>query len=404
MSLYLSAHRGDTDRLREALHSDRPAIRERASELLGEHADPSEAPTVEALLDRAMNDEDGSVREAAVAALDALGPEALDRLVAKHAFPRGGDERELTVKACGRVLQSDRAELRLAAIHALERLGERSGARFVVEALTDEDQRVRRRAATACGALGEKRCVNHLVGRIDDVPPVRRASIIALGQIGTEAACKALVPLLSADEVSVRRDAARSLGIARYTPALNALLDQVDDDDPTVRGAAFRATMEVLPDLPEDAIRQARTDLRNRLEARPGDAAIDLLVTLTREGRRRELRRQAIWLLGELSEPTDERAIEAMITALSAEEPTVREEARNQLATMGATRVRYRLGRALDRSLSPETRGAIAWILGRIGGEDAIEWLHSLSDDEEPEVRKQAHAALERLGGVTTDE
>ena len=400
MSLYLSAHRGETDRLRDALHSDRAAIRRRASELLGEHGDPSEPATVEALLDRALNDEDKTVREAAVAALDALGPAALDRLVKEHAFENAAGERDLSVNACGRVLQSNRAELRLAAIHALERLEDRSGTKFVVTALTDSDPRVRRRAATACGAIGDERCVEPLIERTTDVTTVRRAAITALGQIGTEAACEALIPLLTADETTVRRDAARALGIARHTPAIQRLLVRVDDDDPAVRGAAFRAAMELIPDLPEDAMKEARSTLATRLGAHRPDGARDLLLTLTRDGRRRGLRCQAIWLLAEVSDPGDEQVIEALITALSSDDSAIRRQAREGLIAMKPGQVRYQLGRELKRNLSTETRASIAWILGRIGGDEAIEWLHTLADDEGPDVRKQAYRSLERLGGV----
>lgn len=399
MSLYLSAQRGDIDRLRDALHSDRAAIRQRASELLGEHADPTDPATVEGLLGTAMDDEDETVRESAIAALDALGPEALDRLVVEHAFDGVHADRDLTVKACGRVLHSDRAELRLAAIHGLERLEDRSGTRFVVSGLNDDDRRVRRRAAGACGSLGDERCVGSLIKRLDDVEPVQRAAIIALGQIGTKQACEALTPLLSADVATVRRDAARALGIARYTPAITALLATVDDEDGRVSGAAFQATMEVLPDLPAEKLETAREQLLDRLRSNRATGATELLSTLAREGRRSGLRRQAIWLLGRLSEPDDESVIEAMITALDGDNRSVRREAREQLAAMAPTRVRYHLDDLLGRNPSTEARAAVAWIYGHIGDERSTEQLERLADDDEPDVRKQAHDALERLGG-----
>lgn len=402
MSLYISAHEGDFERLRAALHSDRPAIRQRASELLGEHADPTETATVENLLDRAMNDDDGGVREAAVAALDSLGPEALDRLVLKHAFGGSGKDRDLSVKACGRVLQSDRAELRLAAIHALERLGNKDGTRFVVYALDDPDARVRRRAAGACGSLGDQRCVGALIERLDDRDPIRRAAMIALGQIGTDDACTAIVPLLSADSPHVRRDAARALGIARYTDGIGALLGRVDDDDTRVSGAAFRASMEVLADLPEQPREVARKELLQRLGANRAAGAKDLLLTLTREGRRDGLRSQAIWLLGHMSDPNDTEVIGAMITALDGEDGSVRAEAREQLARMDGTHVQYQLKRSLEQNISADARAAIAWILGQCGDTESRELLEKLAEDDDPNVRKQAHAALERQGDIQT--
>lgn len=401
MSLYIAAQEGNVARLRDALASEKIAIRQRATELLGEHADPEDTATVDALLQQAMNDEDGNVREAGVAALDALGPEALDRLVAEHAFDRDPGDRELSVKACARVLKSERAELRLAAVHALERLGDSSGVPLVVRALGDDDARVRRRACSAAGALESEQLVQPLTERLEDGRGVRRAAIIALGRIGTKPACQQLVSLLSADDPIVRRDVTRALGIARYTPAINGLLSRVDDPNSEVSGAAFRAVMEVLPDLPSDTVEDIRKELLNRLEQQPSRAANDLLLTLTREGRRSGIRVQAIWLLGNLSTRDDNVIIEAMIGALETGEDVVKDAARQQLVEMSPTRVRYQLFDLLQRNPPGRTRAAIAWILGHHGGDGVHDRLEQLSDDEDPDVRKQAHTALERLGGDT---
>lgn len=396
MSLYLFARRGDIDRLRDALLSDVPAVRRRASELLGETADPAEVSAIDDLLHHALEDEDPHVREAAVTSLDAIGPEALDRLVGQRAMEFGVGNGELTTESCARVLEADRPELRLAALHGLERLGSSDGVPVILKALDDPDERVRRRACRACGTIADPHCTPGLVEKLSDTTPVRRAATIALGQIGSDRACRALLSLLDAKDPAIRRDAARALGIARYEDARWEVLALVGDPDATVAEAAFWAVMEILPTIEEDR-ESLRAELIDTLRERELESVRRQLFRMAETGRRPDLRREAAVIIGSIADPDESQAIDTLIAALESDRQDVRKAARESLIDLGSNRVRRRIRDQLIRHTSAHARAEIAQIIGQLGGDRLREELTSLTEDEDPAVRKHAYAAIEQL-------
>ncbi|MFC7058134.1 HEAT repeat domain-containing protein [Halovenus salina] len=83
----------------------------------------------------------------------------------------------------------------------------------MVEAFTDPDPRVRRRAVRSCGAIGDDRIVEALAERLTDPDTrVEKEAASALGAIGTAKALDALIPAARSGDSEVRQIAIDQLG------------------------------------------------------------------------------------------------------------------------------------------------------------------------------------------------
>src|SRR5262249_40731620 len=136
---------------------------------------------------------------------------------------------------------------------SLRQLGT-EGAPALVGALQDKDPEIRQHAAEMLGALclGDKLVVLSLVQALQDTDmPVRVAAVHALSKLGRDAApaAPALVRVLTeANDPGLRRQAAMCLGnmgpAARDT-ILPALKKALEDPDANVRAAAQWAVQSV---------------------------------------------------------------------------------------------------------------------------------------------------------------
>jgi twitching motility protein PilT len=115
----------------------------------------------------------------------------------------------------------------------------------VVRLLSDEDWWLRITACETLGKLKDERVVPHLVKALAD-PDARWAAIDALGNVGGEAALRALVDLLKDDRPEVRLEVLR--GCARSKdPRMSKLFQRVMESDPD-QGVRIRAA-EMFRDL-----------------------------------------------------------------------------------------------------------------------------------------------------------
>ncbi len=95
----------------------------------------------------------------------------------------------------------------------------------LIDALTYNDNNVRRSAANALGKLGDPRAVEPLIAVLDDQPLVREVTAKALGKIGDPRAVDALVQVLKDDKKSIRETAAKALGEIGDKRAVGPLID-----------------------------------------------------------------------------------------------------------------------------------------------------------------------------------
>ncbi|WP_418281304.1 HEAT repeat domain-containing protein [Halorubrum sp. DTA98] len=402
MSLYQHAREGNVERLRDALGSDSAAVRRRAGEFLGELSDADEQATIDALLRAATDDEDPQVRGAAVDALEEIGHEAVEQLLAELTGGQRAEAEWVTAKKFARALESDRPELRMAAVNALGRLAEPSTLPALIDALSDADPRVRLRACHACGSFTNPRTVPALVERLDDQSRVRRAAANALGGIATDRALEPLTDLLDDSDESLRRIAAGALGKANNPKPVEPLARALGDESAIVRNAAVYSIIELLSNVPTQHSHAVRDQVVSELKAADDSTVVEPLVEILTEGQQNRQRRNAAWILGRVAEPESVAAIEALADALGDDDAQASQFAATSLKTLGGPKAEKTLLDRLSPEYSEDARAKAVFVLGQIGGQETLNRLEGLTDDESAAVRKRAFSAVSKLraGGM----
>jgi HEAT repeat protein len=184
---------GDLEKL--AAHRD-TVVRQRALSVLSKVP----APQIGAILDRALDDERRSVREAAMLA------------AANHVARQGAAARPLVDKVASR-LAAKRWQERKAAAEAMGRFGALADESALVSALeSDTKAFVRAAAATSLGQLGSKNAVpalgKQVAARSEPNPAVRVAAVRALIAIGDGRAKDPLAEAARSDPSPKVREAA----------------------------------------------------------------------------------------------------------------------------------------------------------------------------------------------------
>ncbi|TKX79008.1 HEAT repeat domain-containing protein [Halorubrum sp. SD626R] len=397
MSLYQHARDGNVERLRDAMGSDSAAVRRRAAEFLGEVGDGTEQATVDVLLRAATDDEDGEVRGAAVDALDALGDGALEQLLSELTGTTGSEAEWVTARKFARALRADRPELRMAAANALGRLDDASGLSHLVDALDDDDPRVRLRAAQACGTFADPRAVPGLTARLDDEPRVRRAAANALGSIGTDQALAALLDLLDEPDESLRRIAAGALGKANNPEPVEPLARALGDESAVVRNAAVYSIIELLSNVPTQQSHAVRDRVVSELKSADDETVVEPLVEILTDGQQSRQRRNAAWILGRVAEPETELAVEALAEALADDDAQTAQFAATSLKNLGGPIVEDRLLDRIGTEHPEDARAKAVFVLGQVGGQETLNRLEDLTDDESSAVRKRVFSAVSKL-------
>ena len=397
MSLYQYARDGNAERLRDALGSDSDAVRKRAVEFLGEISDVDDQATIDGLLRAATTDDDAQVRGAAVDALDEIGEEALEQLLAELTGTSGSEAEWVTARKFARALKADRPELRMAAANALGRLDDASGLQHLVEALSDEDPRVRLRACQACGTFADPRAVPGLTERLDDEPRVKRAAANALGNIGTDQALSPLLDLLEEADESLRRIAAGALGKANNPEPVEPLARALGDESAVVRNAAVYSIIELLSNVPTQHSHAVRDRVVSELKAADDGTVVEPLVEILTEGKQSRQRRNAAWILGRVAEPESALAVEALADALADEDVQTAQFAATSLKSLGGPIVEDRLLDRVGTEHPEDARAKAVFVLGQVGGQETLNRLETFTDDESPAVRKRVFSAVSKL-------
>ncbi|OYR41501.1 phycocyanin alpha phycocyanobilin lyase [Halorubrum sp. Ib24] len=398
MSLYQYARDGNAERLRDALSSDSAAVRRRAAEFLGEVGDVDDQATVEGLLRAATRDDDAEVRGAAVDALDELGQAALEQLLEELTGTSGSEAEWVTARKFARALKADRPELRMAAANALGGLDDASGLQHLGEALDDEDPRVRLRACQACGTFADPRSVPALTERLDDGDPrVKRAAANALGNVGTDQALSPLLDLLDDGDESLRRIAAGALGKANNPEPVEPLARALGVESAVVRNAAVYSVIELLSNVPTEQSHAVRDRVVSELKSADDATVVEPLVEILTDGQQSRQRRNAAWILGRVAEPESALAVEALADALADEDAQTAQFAATSLKSLGGPIVEDRLLDRLGTEHPEDARAKAVFVLGQIGGQETLNRLEDLTDDESSAVRQRVFSAVSKL-------
>ena len=329
----------------------------------------------------------------------------------------------------GRLLTDDEARIRRRAALAVGRVGLAEGVPLLVGLLRDGDPEVRQMAAFGLGLLGDKRARDPLIGALGDPSPIVQGSAAeALGLVGDASAADAIARLASqivqsgalaeppGDEGDARRDtpaAAFRLGIyalARlkaYPQLAAAVLDAAGQ--PRVRWWPVAFALQRLEDpraLPalvtfaKDAHPYARAFAVKGLGALKDRAALPVLMPLLSSGERSVLV-ETIRALGRIGDRSTAEPLLKIIRDASAD-PQVRLEAAGTIGRVGATDApgTTRIYDALLDLLadpSPAMRGAALRSLAAFDADNFVAVLSGLDPDQHWAVRASLATVLGTL-------
>lgn len=404
-SLFTLEKEGDVEALTQLLRaSDSVPVRKRAAEILGE-LEATDTKSINRLVEAAQNDPDGGVRAAAIDALDQQDrvEQLIEAMTGQDLQADGADWAKADVFV--KVLRAPEPEMRMAAATVLGRIGSTRATAALLKQLGDPEPRVRARVARALGRIGDPQAVEPMMKRVrDDDVTVRREVAEAFGAIESGESLKALLVMMNDESDMVRRIAATSLGNFPSTKPVDPLVSALADPNDVVRQAAVFSLIEILSNAPPARSHQLREAIVERLSANNDRNVIRPLVAILNEGTQAHQRRNAAWLLGEVTgTQNQDGAVSALIDLLDDDDSMTAQFAATGLSNIGGEAVEDELLELLDgRETSNEAKAKAAFTLGKIGGERTRERLDKLIDQtDDEEVRKRAFSALSKLGGRT---
>ncbi len=270
----------------------------------------------------------------------------------------------------------------------------------LVRLLTDSEDEVRAKAATALGRLGDRRAVGYLLEHLltDPAPFVRVRIASSLGHFGGPEVTDRLVRALGDSAWWVRMrsvEALEQIGAGAEGPLLVAL----DDPDSEIRTRAAVALERL--GVPDNLVRMIESGERV-------PEAYETLVKLATTGAReflaglvqhpsRQVRAAVVTAIGRAQRR--DLADDIIQIASSDSEPSLRTLAFGTLRSLG-------LRDALPAAITSVTdsdqrvRAAAVGLLGDLGGMDVVEMLRTQTADSEAIVRAAAIGALGALGVV----
>ncbi|MHA1879364.1 MAG: HEAT repeat domain-containing protein [Candidatus Heimdallarchaeota archaeon] len=378
--------------LQKAIENENWEVREAAAEALGKIGTPA---AEEALLTAIKKDKDWEVRAAAAEALGKIGTpaavKALQKAIKKDkdwevravaAEALGTIGTPAAVKALQKAIKKDKGWEVRAAAEALGAIGTEKALTALQTALKSRHLLVRVAAAEALGKIGTEKALTALQKAIENENwEVREAAAEALGKIGTEKALTALQTAIKEDKDElVRRAAAEALGTIGTPAAEEALLTAIkEDEEQEVRAAAAAAAAKALGAIGTEK-------------------AVTALLRLIKEDKDKWVRRAAaVEALGAIG---TEKAVTALLRLIKEDKvPWVRAAAVEALGAIGTEKALTALLRLIKEDKDKWVRRAAAKALGAIGTEKALTALQTaIKEDRDEDVRVAAAKALGAIG------
>ncbi|MDY9925929.1 HEAT repeat domain-containing protein [Methanosarcina sp.] len=256
-------------------------------------------------------------------------------------------------------------------IESLGRIGN-VGICIIIEALKDEDEDVRWRAAEALGNIKSDTAVQPLINALkDENYNVRWRAAKALGNIKSDTAVQPLINALKDENYNVRWRAAEALGNIKSDTAVQLLINALKDEDYFVRENAAEALGNI-----------------------KSDTAVQPLINALKD-EDEDVRWRAAKALGNIKSDT---AVQPLINALKDEDSDVRGRAAEALGNIKSDTAVQPLINALKDEDS-DVRGRAAEALGNIKSDTAVQPLINALKDEDEYVR---WGAAEALGNICT--
>jgi HEAT repeat protein len=308
----------------------------------------------------------GPAVERALARL--LGDASVRAIVIEAIARRGADTGIIDILVDQ--LNADDADVRLAAIVALGRLGDRR-ATAGLAAMLDGDRAEIVAAAAALARVGDRSAFESLLPLLShDDAAVRQAAIGALNALGHPAMAERVAALLSSADARVRESAVRIAGYFGYRQCIDALIERAADPDEGVR----RAAVEHLPFL-DDPRAGAR------LSAAVGDGSA-------------KVRSAAAQALAHVSH---DAARGPLLAATADADPWVRYYAVRSLGEQREGSAAARLAELAGSDPAMHVRIAALEAIGSAGGASAADLLLPYVDAASGDLAAAALRALGRL-------
>lgn len=281
----------------------------------------------------------------------------------------------------------------------------------LIEALADDDYRVRGLAASLLGKIGDARANAVLWEALarEDQEDARRAIRNALSRLRDERHIAQLVRELSSADPAVRAEAVRLLSKTNEDALIPHILDALDDPEPLVRNAALSALGynrdQKIAHITHILERLHDEDATVRLTAVTMLARSMLKDTRIFEGILRAtddpdpaVRRAA---LRALSDFNDERAIDAYLDHIEDPDLNVREAAMRGLHEVSPPQALQPLIDFVGRYVMQDDQGwfwLVAATLGELGDPAAIPALIQMLQHPNDQLRPAAVTALINIG------
>jgi HEAT repeat protein len=338
-----AANNQATVHLHAALHDEDEIIRVAAATVLGRLRDIS---SVAALLPAALEDESSSVRREAQSALVKIGEATV-------------------VKALEDFLTSKNVAAACSAANLLGQFKDRSSAGPLINALGNQDRKVRAAAAKALGMLAVDAAVEPLIARLDDSDyHVKQEVLNALTKIGGQSTIIALRKALDCAEGELRWRIVSCIAVIPDESAVAVLTEIVSGGDRRIMKAA-----------------------KDGLLRKGGDRVLNVLVELLSNADR-GVRAIAAEALGEMG---GAEAAVALSEALK-DEDYWKDNPRGHLSEKSTFQEKWRI------LIQSGVRSKAAQALGRVGGQENFQILLDALEDPSYAVRTEAAIALGTLG------
>jgi len=198
-------------------------------------------------------DEDFEVRKWALHVLGSTDPEYYSGQIVKMTRSKSEDVNirkeaifaltqivnDKTLGTLCTLLGDENVEIRQSVAWALSNIGSSETINCLLAALDDEDEKVRDWAIRGLRDMDDARALQGLAVTLSSSSPEEQVRMIRLViERKSEVILRAIVELLSSENIHVRRTAAWAMGVSPYPPAVPSLKELLDDEDEEVRDFA----------------------------------------------------------------------------------------------------------------------------------------------------------------------
>ncbi|HID42803.1 MAG TPA: HEAT repeat domain-containing protein [Archaeoglobaceae archaeon] len=386
-SLFELEKKGDAESVKKIyMSSKNEAVRGRALEVLGEIGGED---AIEFLIDIVLNEDSEVLKSAAAGTIAWADEKSLRTFLEKIEGIKIKKATWILVDHLIEILKNEDSSLRMNAAIALGRLGDKRAAKHLIRVLSDPSPKVRRAAAISLGMLGDNEAVEPLIERLEDEnADVIIASLEALSDLKVSSQYTDRISKCLKNPNSRIRELAVSVLEKCGEKALEPLLETLKDEVREVRVSAMNSLIMNLSSIPTEKSESVRKRVSEKLTNSPGIA--EVVIDLLKKTASKSVKRNAIWILGQLKDP---KSVDTLVDIL--QNGNFEEK---RLAATTLARIPESAKKLIELNHEDEeVRRLVCWILGEIKSEDTRIFLERMLEDESDSVRMMAFQAINKI-------